>query len=171
MPEGYVEIEGVRYDGIFPSGKAIRVIANAHFYNIPTSVIHDDSEIHADTSHMNGTLILREDFAVKKGLIDDEPEGSGILLKKFPRSRLSPPEGLMSVKQFKKIKLRVDGLQGKGIERSGPEVYRDDQLIAIFEGPTADREAWFYCHAISDVHLLLAENKKLRAWASKVIGK
>lgn len=163
-----VTIEGVEFVKVLPSGKSFVVKHEGREYVIPNFAVHEDSEIYKGTPHKSGTLVVSEKIAVEKGLADDESGSTGIGIP-LKRNRLPDPPEMMPVGRLKSIQDRAQGLQGTFMDAMGTEVYREDELVAIFEGPKAGLEARFYAHAIHDTHELLAENIRLRNWVEKVM--
>ena len=165
MPEGYAAIENVRYDGGFPSGSAFRVIYEGRFFAIPASVVHVDSEIYLGTEHEVGTLIVSEHVAIEKGMVEAEPEGSGLVLKKMPGSRLTPPSYTLSDGRLKKIRRRLEKYPDVKIKDGNILLGCEEIGFCVDDGVMS-----LVANGAGDIENLLLEISTLRSWIEKICG-
>jgi hypothetical protein len=165
----YVTIPGVTFIKTLPSGKAFVVEHEDLEHVIPNFAVSDNSEIwKACSENDSGKLVITEKVAVEKGLIDPPSGnlGGGIPLK---RHRLPDPPALMSDKRLKRLRESAGCILWKGLDAMGPEVYRGDELVAIFEGPESTKMVNFFVTAGPDMIELAQENERLREWVAKAL--
>jgi len=164
----YVEIEGVKYQGASPTGKAIFVTVDGHNRTVPVSVIAADSEVGgAGPGVTEGVLRVARWFAEKEELLD-AVEGSGLVLRKLPRARLTPPEYRLSEGQLKKMLARARALPPRNFNTDTGEVWVDGEVVGLLD--EQPELGLFIVYGAADVAALVAEVRALRAWANKVTG-
>lgn len=173
----YVTLNDVTFVDVLPSGKSFRARFQGQHVIIPYFALHDDSELWDESGPGDtGTIVIREDIAIEKGLID-APTGSlgGIPLK---RQRLPDPPKLMDEEILASIEARLNDCSGHPAGWIGSACGQgtmwvkddtEDAPIALFEGETADDDLDFVAHAPDDIGALLAENKRLREWVAKAL--
>jgi hypothetical protein len=189
MP-AFVTIENVTFRDVYPSGLAIKVEVDEKEYSIPNYAIDDDSEIWKESTPGEvGKLIITEEIAVDKGLVDPPTRslGGGIPLK---RHRLPDPPQLLSEKRLGTISARWDASSAHeyGWEAVLPSSFEDITEIALrgsdnpgeIAGLTLknktivgmferQEDALLAAHAPDDIRDLLDENVILREWIAKAL--
>jgi hypothetical protein len=189
MSDDYVEIEDVTLRGIAPSGKAIFVLIDGKDRTVPVSQVARDSEIwHLAKNGAVGTLKVARWFAEKEELLDGEREGSGLVLRKLPRSRLTPPktdpDHGCSEGRLKRIERRLyaatHAAEDWHADPGDNAVYAGEpgepvRMVAVFDceglrDEQAIANAVWCANAPEDMRRLINEVRALRAWADKVTG-
>jgi len=165
----FVTLNNVTYVKGLPSGKASVVEYGGKEYVIPHFAISDDSDINADSAKGDcETLILRDDIAMEKGMIEGGTGSTGGIPLK--RNKLPPPPDLMATERRRGIHQRWAASsaadkgwarEGSEIYEAGPEALHKSMFVGMFEKPL---DAEFVAHAPDDIVELLIENKHLRAW-------
>jgi hypothetical protein len=166
-----VVIENVTYTGELHTGQSFFIRHEDTKYNIPNFAVHPDSDIHYRCGDERvGRLILLEKIAVERGLVDPPSRsmGGGIPLK---RHRLPDEPELMPEAELDAMNKLAGGVRWKHLDSIGPEVYLDDELLAIFEGAGQEetRAFQFFLTGGSFMHKVIEENRRLREWVAKAL--
>jgi len=174
----YVTLESVRFDEKFPSGQAFKATCDDGFqYVIPDFAVHDDSEIWVGSEPgEEGKMIIREDIAVEKGIVDPPTRslGGGLPMK---RHRLPDPPALLPDGYIEDSNAWLEACSGheEGWSREpgtaevylGPvEKLHGDRCVAVFDDK---KDAEFAARAPNIVRDLLKENARLREWVALAI--
>lgn len=159
-----VTIERAKHAGAFPSGRGFWVEVDGEHRGIPASVVADDSELGIDDPVGTvGDLAVASWFAERE--FDDGPEGSGLVLKRPPRVRITPPASGLRSKQLERIEARARSLGAVAVVED--LLYVDGALVGVLED--AERFAVALTMNRTDVLALATEVRLLRAWIDKVV--
>jgi hypothetical protein len=158
-----VTIEQAKHAGAFPSGRGFWVEIDGERRGIPASVVADDSELGIDDPIGTvGDLAVASWFAERE--LDDGPEGSGLVLKRPPRVRITPPASGLSDGQLKRIEARARSL-GEVVDED--LLYVDGALVGVLED--GEQFAVALMMNRTDVLALVTEVRLLRAWIDGVV--
>lgn len=175
MSDHFIEIEYVAFQRRHETGRSFWVRTghggpkDGKDLNVPNFAVHKDSRIHQNCPPGRvDTLVMRADIAMRNGLVEDEKEGSGLLFKKPPRSRLSPPTGVLSKGQLKKIAVRAARMPKVDLDVSGSLLdHETREDLGIITDPRIER---FLNVGPEDIERLLADLKIYRAFVKRVCG-
>jgi hypothetical protein len=164
------------------TAKALLVEIGGREVWVPGSVICSESELFVGCEAFVGTLVVMDWFAERESL-GDEPEGSGLVLKRLPRAqglvlkrlpraRLTAPARTLSAGQLKRIRARAEvasELTPNDYPQCSTLVDADGSIVAIVDDSKPMREGLFLARARRDVLVLLREVDVCRAWIDKVL--
>jgi hypothetical protein len=166
MPDGYVELEAVMISPA-PSGKSLFVRHEGRKLNVPCFAVHEDSEVHLSTYPGDkGVLILREDIAIDRDLVDPGHAGGGIPLK---RDRLPKLPVQLDISDLQELRRKLDADEVDWyVQADGLLVIGTEPVLILGDVPRPCRQ--LLSEAPSILHDLLDEIETLRAWADKTLA-
>ena len=157
-----VTIEGVEYVGAAPSGLAFFVLVGTRRYSVPCSVVHEDSEIFIGCETTIGKLIVPGWFAERANLVP-KTRDVGLVFKKPPRSRISPPE-MMDAKRLRELKAFAEEWPVATVE--GCNLFDSVGGLTGFTG--IDEDAATFAEVPTILAELIAEAERYRAFVRRV---